>query len=909
MYYFCNNLINNDMRIGDAFYQARLNYHINHGLSRGICVYNLLGDPSLTLTGIEDRPGGTDTLIHQGGYYTYAADSDIDGVMFVAVVMSGRRDIKTYKSSDHGNTWQHWATFESEEDVRSIDLIVNRSGSGELKDDRVLVFYVTPRVIRVARFPMAGGLPERRTISGVGSNAIIWSLCASKDPVPRDGRLYLAFSWETTPTADYHVSVCRSISNGDIWQDLRSYQEYMTATIDAGPNGYVYLAAHGPGIDDPIYVKRSTDGAVTWEEWINLTSGDDGSHGYEGYRPVVAASTEPAFPTVWVVYPYYKTGTGYNLHYAYSINAGTDWTVQQVLSANAGHEGKFHMKGYKAAPRRRLNMTYIPDTALGAQCQILWRYTSVTRPNRIWPPRIVNDFEASNGSQPLVLYSPNAPGSIQYAEESGVVYGDGYSLYFSAPWLAPTKKAVMSNVADNRVDLIKMLAVREGDGRLTSSVSIEGLSLVGNTKRVEKDPAGSDGRGITTLINMPYSAANQESSDGLEPMLSYSDGLQLSDSPPSLWIETGELANAFVINSLLRDGNSTLYAAVVESVDETRNEGAILRSADEGQSWQKRGVLNNCSAALCLLQSSDHRLFAGGMRLVENRSYGIVYRSSSDDDWDPVYTFEDGAVYDLCESRDGFIYAATGWSGKILQSDDGGDRWYLTASFGPNITVRCIMEVSDGTVLAGLERHDGGPAIMYCEAGSGSWTPVAGLSGVLAVYEITESEGNLYAAVKDNDMGGIYRADVPGHVWNPTAQFPDLDVRAAPSLCKGPKGEIFAGVEWIAGPHKTYVYLSKDEGQSWQRFGGMIAPAITTYSLLCSTDHLYAGTGYVSGDVHKCSLALVDFAEMAILASYWQSGVSSSTGDLDGDNDVDFRDVAVLCDYWLDYHPNGGLFK
>ncbi|RMD88644.1 MAG: hypothetical protein D6813_11785, partial [Calditrichaeota bacterium] len=59
-FYFFENMIQHNMHAGDAFYLAELEYATNHRLQRGMRVFNFLGDPSLSLPGYNDRPGGTD---------------------------------------------------------------------------------------------------------------------------------------------------------------------------------------------------------------------------------------------------------------------------------------------------------------------------------------------------------------------------------------------------------------------------------------------------------------------------------------------------------------------------------------------------------------------------------------------------------------------------------------------------------------------------------------------------------------------------------------------------------------------------------------------------------------------------------------------------------------------------------
>ena len=155
------------MRAGDAFYAAQLKYATNHGLQRGMRVFNFLGDPSLTLLGFDNRPGGTDVVIHDGVYYDFAADNADNGDMYVAVLTTNpitaflNGKITIYKSTDHGVSWSLWNTIQTRVGIRALDIIVAEYGSGEFVDNRLLVFFTqTDGTIQVYRFPLAGGAEE-----------------------------------------------------------------------------------------------------------------------------------------------------------------------------------------------------------------------------------------------------------------------------------------------------------------------------------------------------------------------------------------------------------------------------------------------------------------------------------------------------------------------------------------------------------------------------------------------------------------------------------------------------------------------------------------------------------------------------------------------------------------------------
>jgi hypothetical protein len=316
-----------------------------------------------------------------------------------------------------------------------------------------------------------------------------------------------------------------------------------------------------------------------------------------------------------------------------------------------------------------------------------------------------------------------------------------------------------------------------------------------------------------------------------------------------MWQAAGELEGAFAVSSVVGTGEGVLYATGIVNVDAETNEGAVFRSTDGGQTWQRMGDLEAWSLASLLL-SSDGYLVAGGMVLDEGNASGVIYLSEDGgDSWTLVHSFPDGIVTDLMETAAGSLYAATGWNGRLFRSNDGKDGWVEVADFGPGVHIHSIVETSNGRLLTAQEGPAGGGIMVSGNAGQ-TWTPASGLDGVTAVYDLLKVDTRLFAGTGHSGKGRVFSADLDGLAWTSMGPLPDQGATAVRSLVEGPEGEIFAGTIWTLGPSSTRVYVSPAGGGSWEPAGGSMDLATTVNALMESNGVLYAATGHTYGNVY-----------------------------------------------------------
>ena len=452
-YLFYKHLIDYDQRAGDAFYAAQEDYVRQHHLRRGIRVFNYFGDPALILKGIEDRPGGGDTLIKEGTYHDYAADYVPNGDMYVAVLSSAPDKtpglVNIYRSTDHGQHWSGWTWIEEpDEPILDLATLVGAyRGPDSFTDTNILdVFYTTPsgRVV-VARINRDNpDLRSKRTVANEPRWAI--NISAARDLVPLSVPYNIYVAWAFTDLSGVQqVRAYRTPSNGSAWTQIYQLANAFMPHIEAGPNSRVHLAMLTDNDENDVLAVRSLDGGQVWDMYVHDLTGGDGA--LQHTAPIVAVSADATAPGVWVVYGYeYQhpvAGPERDLRFAYSSDGGLTWSRDRRLSSDVGvEEWLADTAGIRTLGNRWVNLafSYDPWNSTGHQRNIIWRWASGGLPIYWAPQRIVNDFNgaAPYADPPVVVYSPGSS-----ASGSGVVYGGANrtNVYFSAPWLAGTSAA------------------------------------------------------------------------------------------------------------------------------------------------------------------------------------------------------------------------------------------------------------------------------------------------------------------------------------------------------------------------------------------------------------------------------------------------------------------------------------
>jgi len=823
-YLFYRNLIERDMAVGDAFYAAMEEHARTHKPARGIRVFNYFGDPSLLHKGIEVRPGGPDTMITEGAYQVLAADYDQNGDMYVGVVVDNpsgtSSSINIHRSTNHGQHWSGWTWVDVPSPnslVRDLSLLVGRLSSGTpflnvlyaLEDGRV---YDT-------RIDL-NNTDNRSTVLIVDLEMLPRFLSTSRTPGAglSSMNIYAAWDYEYVSSGGERATVVfHSADNGASWQRVGAWDDVAQPSIDVGPSGAVHLAAVQTIDPQHIVALRSINNGTSWSSPIVLTK-NDGALNH--IAPDVAASTDPSHPTIWIAYGYHFQdpvwGSSNDLRFAYSSDNGVTWERDRLLAADVGRDEWIpDMAGLRTGANRWVNLAYNRDTptATGHERQVIWRYSSGSMPNYWAPRRIVNDYPGNppRPTGPIVVFSPGAAGS-----GSGVVYGgaDYQQVYFSAPWLS-TASAEPPLAAEQELE---------------SNISNK---LMAQIPQFIEDLATSD-----TASGVPLS-----------------------------WQMLTHIPNASSISGLVTGSDGALYAAAVLDTPDTGSGSGhaarVYRSDTLGQSWTATAAFDNSWSVSSLIRTHANTLLASGMALNWGSSpvgqvnplavpipLGVIYRSTNNgQSWSIVYSAPNMAVYRLEQESNGTLYADTGWNGKLLYSNNDGQTWFQLADFGAGTTVRDVLRTSTGRLVVALERNGGGEIRSTLNPATG-WSSATGLTGVLAVNDLMEVGGTLYATTRTESGGRIFRSDLSGLSWtNPYLISPA--VTSMNRLYLGADGQILAGAEHGQGASDTAVFRLNTGLNSWTPYKGWIDSATVVFDLLSMDASLFAATGYQYGNLFR----------------------------------------------------------
>jgi hypothetical protein len=191
-YYFTENLVQNHYSLGWSLFEAKIRYtnkFYNNNYEPFHWAFNLFGDPAMVLEGFDTSAKGTNKTIHTGPVYAYGTDNNDNGDMYVAVSTQPSDvdgTIKVYKSSDHGMTWNLWATVGHTAGILAVDVIVGDWHLDEFSSQYLHVFFSdTSGGVYDERISLADPTTRSRiTIANEGSSANIVAISAARDPMP-----------------------------------------------------------------------------------------------------------------------------------------------------------------------------------------------------------------------------------------------------------------------------------------------------------------------------------------------------------------------------------------------------------------------------------------------------------------------------------------------------------------------------------------------------------------------------------------------------------------------------------------------------------------------------------------------------------------------------------------------------
>ncbi|MBN2561173.1 MAG: T9SS type A sorting domain-containing protein [Phycisphaerae bacterium] len=322
------------------------------------------------------------------------------------------------------------------------------------------------------------------------------------------------------------------------------------------------------------------------------------------------------------------------------------------------------------------------------------------------------------------------------------------------------------------------------------------------------------------------------------------------DGDITLWWREGAIDGSSCVTDIVHGNDGLLYATARMSIDEDHNGGAVVRSADEGATWETLGELPDAWSATCLVQTLWSDWLVGGVAFVDEQFYGVIYASGDQGaTWFMVALFPDGIVSDICQLSNGWLLAGTGWNGGILYSVDGGGSWDVAAALGPDIDVRSIVHASSDIVFAACDGAGAAHRVLV-SANLTDWFPVGGLEAMTAAHDIVESGGALFVGGRDADGAAVYWGPLDGNPWQPTDSLPGGST-CVRSLTAAGGGVVFAAGKAPPGAYGAEVFAWSPVDSTWTVVGDPLEAVDLVDALHATSEHVYAGCGDIAGTIHK----------------------------------------------------------
>jgi len=318
------------------------------------------------------------------------------------------------------------------------------------------------------------------------------------------------------------------------------------------------------------------------------------------------------------------------------------------------------------------------------------------------------------------------------------------------------------------------------------------------------------------------------------------------------WQPVGEL-NHLSVNTFAVESDGNLLAATSHG---------LWRSADDGMTWT---ALNNEPLYAVLSDGTDGPQGATTLRLLQLSDGRKLAGTNGDGVW--IYNegewqrlgLAEAIVYSLLETTSGALLVGTRGDG-VARSDDGGTTWSPSNTSLPDVYVHCLVQLSDGFVLAGT-----GHGISISTDDGRSWDSYA-----------TELHGHRVFAIRELADGRLIAGSY-AHIWiGRDEKWRQVDPGLTPdegwAVLFGEHGDIYAGT-------KAGVLRSDDRGATWRN----VAPGSVVFALAKTangevlaggTDGVKLGPEWKSlGEVGPRVYALFEVAPDFILAGTLTEGL------------------------------------
>jgi len=370
-------------------------------------------------------PAGFDPDVMIDGRSVRAFDTDyqLDGTMWAA--FSTYEDTAyIYKSTDHGATWQlvqylHWSPAAP---IQDVGLVI---GEGDSAFIYVFLHMDGNRgECWLLRLDLDGQNPA---ISDVFARPdVVTEFAVCRDYSGSDYWLYALVCGEHTDDWSFFL---RSVDYGHYWAITDSVKGWIHPHVSASAGQHIYYAATKSDTTGEVLAKVN-DNYGAHDRW-NSWESDRGPRDVGGIAIASDFTETSENAAVWLAWGEDTARSGdWDVHYAWTLDAGSNWNVQGVLAGGSGAQFFPDLHNYTAPGNQWMNLSYISDQGLR---EVHRRHCNSGDPSGWSEPLVINTTDAGTGNTvtPRLTYSPGSSGT-----GAGCVFaGAGLSgLYWNAPW-------------------------------------------------------------------------------------------------------------------------------------------------------------------------------------------------------------------------------------------------------------------------------------------------------------------------------------------------------------------------------------------------------------------------------------------------------------------------------------------